>query len=491
MPQSSSSQSKSADGVVKHRACDECRSRKLACTKEPDGCSRCKREGLRCVYSPQKQMGRPRKRRHVEEPEAEQSAASSQPPQDLAQHQHQQQQPQQMTLITQPTLDTDFSAFFGQDFNIDYLDLLSPLNGLPPSTLPPELSGLNTQGYQEPRYPAGDFQLGVGGVDLLGGINFDESDSADEGLPQDINKSFTDLLSAQVPDKVSSVSPPASSEASNTIGNSTPESTSSANTDPETSNTTTEATTATGSVKAYTNTTCSCLSQLFLSLDALSRLPNDVKLAMGIARQAARVAHDVVHCPACSAPDMTKPPPMQSFQNMMMLGAILPATANAYAKILELVDAESARVKRECRPITFRFAEYGGVWGELGRRDHQCGALSSFDNRELDADTWRLTVRALLKVDIYGHDFERTEADGATQPHHHMGLQDVIKEMEDRSNNRHDQLDAFTAAGHPHPMTDTGYTLLVPEGKDDSKENRHCLKIIEMARVALDKLVIA
>ncbi|KAF4423299.1 Lactose regulatory protein LAC9 [Colletotrichum fructicola Nara gc5] len=156
MPQSSSSQSKSADGVVKHRACDECRSRKLACTKEPDGCSRCKREGLRCVYSPQKQMGRPRKRRHVEEsPEAQPSSIK---PQDQAQQ-------SQAPLITQPTLDTDFSAFLTQDFNVNYLDLLSPLDG-PPSTLPPELASLNTMAYTEPRYPAGDFQFGVGGVDL-------------------------------------------------------------------------------------------------------------------------------------------------------------------------------------------------------------------------------------------------------------------------------------------------------------------------------------
>ncbi|GKT55109.1 C6 finger domain-containing protein [Colletotrichum tofieldiae] len=145
MPQSSP-QSKSVDGVVKHR------SRKLACTKEPDGCSRCKRERLRCVYSPQKQMGRPRKRRHVEESEEQLSSDKPQSPD---------QQPQ-VPLLTQPTLDTDFSAFFTQDYsNINYLDLLSPLEGLPPSTLPPELSSL-TMAYTEPRYPAGDFQLGVG-----------------------------------------------------------------------------------------------------------------------------------------------------------------------------------------------------------------------------------------------------------------------------------------------------------------------------------------
>ncbi|OHW95456.1 C6 finger domain-containing protein [Colletotrichum incanum] len=471
MPQSSP-QSRSVDGVIKHR------SRKLACTKEPDGCSRCKREGLRCVYSPQKQMGRPRKRRHVEESEEQPSSDKPQSPD---------QQPQ-VPLFTQPTLDTDFSAFFTQDYsNINYLDLLSPLEGLPPSTLPPELSSL-TMAYTEPRYPAGDFQLGVGGVDLLGGINFDESDSADEGLPQDINNSFTDLLLAQVPGTGPGVSPPTSSETSRTLSTSTPESSSSANTNDDDNgiNQEPEAT-----LKAYNNTSCSCLSQIFLCLDALSRLPNDVKIAMGIARSAARVAHDVIHCPACSLTDIKKPPPMQAFQNMMMLGAILPSTANAYAKILELIDNEAARAKKEGRNITFSFAEYGGLWGELRRRDSKCGAVEFVDNREMNPDIWRLSVRGLLKVDIYGHDFERSDGTGSAEPYHHLGLRDVIKEMEDRSNNRHNQLDAMVAAGHPHPMLHTSHNLMVPGGNDDSKENRHCLKIIEIARVALDKLVIA
>ena len=49
------------------------------------------------------------------------------------------------------------SAFFGQDYNVDYLDLLSPLNGLPPSTLPPELSSLTTMSYQLAFFTPGRF----------------------------------------------------------------------------------------------------------------------------------------------------------------------------------------------------------------------------------------------------------------------------------------------------------------------------------------------
>ncbi|KAI9670664.1 MAG: hypothetical protein M1831_005884 [Alyxoria varia] len=48
--------------MKQHSACDECRRRKSKCNGNPDGCERCVREGLRCVYSPQRPMGRPRKR---------------------------------------------------------------------------------------------------------------------------------------------------------------------------------------------------------------------------------------------------------------------------------------------------------------------------------------------------------------------------------------------------------------------------------------------
>ncbi|KAF1975059.1 hypothetical protein BU23DRAFT_87051 [Bimuria novae-zelandiae CBS 107.79] len=51
-----------------HAACDECRTRKLKCSGDSPACSRCEREKIRCVYSPQKPMGRPRKRRREETP---------------------------------------------------------------------------------------------------------------------------------------------------------------------------------------------------------------------------------------------------------------------------------------------------------------------------------------------------------------------------------------------------------------------------------------
>ncbi|KAF1956258.1 hypothetical protein CC80DRAFT_413890 [Byssothecium circinans] len=45
-----------------HTACDECRTRKLKCSGHHPACIRCEREKIQCSYSPQKPMGRPRKR---------------------------------------------------------------------------------------------------------------------------------------------------------------------------------------------------------------------------------------------------------------------------------------------------------------------------------------------------------------------------------------------------------------------------------------------
>ncbi|CAD0107369.1 unnamed protein product [Aureobasidium uvarum] len=44
-------------------ACDECRTRKLKCSGEQPECSRCINDNIACVYSTQKAMGRPRKRK--------------------------------------------------------------------------------------------------------------------------------------------------------------------------------------------------------------------------------------------------------------------------------------------------------------------------------------------------------------------------------------------------------------------------------------------
>lgn len=50
--------------------------RKLKCSGESPRCTRCQRESVNCVYSPQKPMGRPKKRYRTEPEEVTQGAQS-------------------------------------------------------------------------------------------------------------------------------------------------------------------------------------------------------------------------------------------------------------------------------------------------------------------------------------------------------------------------------------------------------------------------------
>ncbi|PGH15826.1 hypothetical protein AJ79_02207 [Helicocarpus griseus UAMH5409] len=59
----------------RHAACDECRQRKLKCSGETSGCSRCLRQNLYCHYSVQKPMGRPPKSRTRQDDEPTTTAA--------------------------------------------------------------------------------------------------------------------------------------------------------------------------------------------------------------------------------------------------------------------------------------------------------------------------------------------------------------------------------------------------------------------------------
>jgi hypothetical protein len=114
-------------------------------------------------------------------------------------------------------------------------------------------------------------------------------------------------------------------------------------------------------------------------------------------------------------------PPIESFQNTMLLGTILPIIANGYQKLLKMIDEEAEAASAAGRMKVFQFQDYGGM---CGNRLTALGALQCvekemlFNAIEMPPAQWRTTVRALLRVDIYGH-----EQPGFT----HKGLKDLVK----------------------------------------------------------------
>ncbi|KAK4105821.1 hypothetical protein N658DRAFT_417431 [Parathielavia hyrcaniae] len=444
-----------ADQQPKRRACDECRGRKLACSKDIDGCARCKREGIKCVYSPQKRMGRPRKHRPVQVA-AESQTSDAGPAASPMEH--------AAPPIVMPNFEFDSTIAMGLDMSfldmnnmdMNFLELVDPNNTqlpLPPAPIQTGSSVYDKQGL----ITTNAFWPMSNG---LSDINFDESaPSAPTPLPEISAQDVAEILSADQPEAMPCLTPPSSTSPS------------SAASSPEFDN----------------NKTCGCLSALYLALNSLQILPKNVCEAMRVARTATKTAHDTILCPVCAdiPMDPGAKPPIQSFQNVMMLGALLPSLSNAYMRILTMVDAEAAAADADRRKIPFSLSAYGGLWGMVARIDPvKCKASERLEGALLEPILWRLTVRALLKMDVYGvNDLTAgvDPDDGIQQP----GLKDIINMMEERSRRRHEQVDAMVAAGIMHRPARMDYVPL-----SSTTDRPTCLRIIDIAKRSMEELVI-
>ncbi|KAK0655681.1 hypothetical protein B0T16DRAFT_16525 [Cercophora newfieldiana] len=462
--------SKKAD-APKRRACDECRGKKLACSKERDGCARCKREGIPCVYSAQKPMGRPRKRAHDEVETAPQAPVLE----PREKHPHVEIVPPFDSSLGLE-LDMSFLDFDSQDMNFfDIIDtkftagpdlVLDPL--LDPF-LDPTLSSTTKQPDPnvDGRLQMSDYM----GGNMGGNINFDFDPLAQEvPLHAEISREdIEQIMSAEMPEKTPSLSPTPSHSATT---NATPPSSTSPGNDPP----------------PPPPPTCACLHTLYLALDSLQRLPNELGAAMNVARTATRQAHEAVLCNVCGNPplEISYVPPIASFQNLMMLGALLPSLANAYTRILTMVDDAACKADKEHRKMNFELDNYGGLWGPIAN-DFVCStAREKLTAAPLEPTLWRLTVRAMLKIDVYGlHQIENDPLPSAScygaMSGGYPGLKDIINLVEERSRKRHQELDMALAAG----------LIQKPDGCDyDIGGEPPCMKIINIAKKSLDELVI-
>ncbi|CAJ2501197.1 Uu.00g040500.m01.CDS01 [Anthostomella pinea] len=419
----------------KHRACDECRTRKLACTKEPDGCSRCKREGIACHYSPQKPMGRPRKRLRDEEHDTPDVVATNKSP---------------MAEVPPDTMDVGLefiNLLMGED-----VDFGAQMH-----------TDTTTDDSQQPRGESWNF--GFTG-NAFGDVNFDPmpANHTQSFSPSNIDPALFVAPSAEAPpaDPVPALSPNSAS---------TPQSNASNYTTPAQK--------------------CACTASLYLALDSMQKLSTEVEPAIRQARMAAKTAYEVVNCPVCSSTvdnpgaPRSSPQMMQNFQNLMLLATLIPSIVHAYERILAIVDQETNRSVAERRKVIFKLGGLGGIWGSLGAGD-PCGTRAAFGQREMEPAMWRLTVRALLKVDVYGISGGCPTNDSSAwqRDPFHLGLKDIVLLMENKSKARHVLMDAMIAAG-AWQLPDCTFQL---NKKDEPPQ---CQRIIAIARSSVDQLVIA
>lgn len=360
--------------------------------------------------------------------------------------------------------------------NLEFWDLL-PNNYLDTLPTDPQLLQHDAPSTQK---TSGGPQLTLSGVDLLGTINFDEPDVSQALISKDLNASLQQYMADQL-------SPRQTHDSSNA---STPPDTLGSDHGTSVGSVDDNATIPPpSSLRSVPTVVCGCLSSLYLALDSLTRLPDEVVPAMRVARNASKVAYDVIQCSTCSKPlidEPTKPPPIQCFQNLMLLGTLVPSACNAYATILEMVDAETAAAKKHGRSFWFSFKDIGGLWGCIGDNGGSCPVIENYNNKNMEPDMWRLTIRGLLRFDVYGMDGTGSNLP-KSQRFTHPGLRDVVKQLEERSRKRHEILDALIAAGHPHD----GVSGVIYPSKPCTPEQRTCVRVLETARIALENLVIA
>ena len=511
-PQSRKAAEQAQKAVQKHRACDECRespraahprppslrrctrgepaivgnsrpvtnrhscagSRKLACSKEPDGCSRCRREGIACHYSPQKPMGRPRKRRQSQESppvavvdDELLDTAETLRLDDGIEVPWAPQRGLPLDLPMEP--DLHFLDHSMEPASFDLLDMMpGPYEEAPPCD--PQLFAMH-EGHMTDHAA---YSFGLTSGDLMNDLHYhDEAESSSVPTAIDGSKGFGESLQSYMASQYSaapSLQAPEStpSDISNTID--TPEPASS----PDHS----------GSMKPIPNVPCGCLSSLYLALDSLSNLPRDIMVAIRSARHASKVCYDVIDCPMCSCPghdDARVVPPMQAFQNMALLGALIPSACNAYARITEMIDEEAERARAEGRTLFFSFRDVGAGWGDVADRNDPRWRITACNNREMDPDAWRTTLRAILRLDVEGF----TSPDG--QRPLSMSLRNVVRLLDERSRHRHDKLDALADKGL---LPKQSYVLMPASMGSVPLEERNCHRVVKAARAALDNLAI-
>ncbi|SPN97081.1 uncharacterized protein DNG_00597 [Cephalotrichum gorgonifer] len=247
--------------------------------------------------------------------------------------------------------------------------------------------------------------------------------------------------------------------------------------------------------KAWPNANCPCLSIAYMALESLNNMPADLPVAINVTRNAAKTAHDLIQCPICSAPLVDNPlarPPIQSPQNMFLLSALLLSLANAYTRILEIVDTTTAEAKAGARELHFSFCELGGVWRQLDvTRGGSCMLSRGLYEADLPPELWRLAMRAVIRFEIYGLSQKDNAGTDARHPpqqqDNHPGLASALRGVEERSLKRHMKLDELVEKGHEPQDCDTPHVFLkdLKEG-----EKPQCMWLVEGARIALDKLTI-
>ena len=142
-----------------------------------------------------------------------------------------------------------------------------------------------------------------------------------------------------------------------------------------------------------------CFQKIVHSLQHLSSpLPTNLKAAIRLARQASKTMHETMSCVDCG---LAATNTGVASQNVVFFHVLFPLVSHAYAVVLKRVNVEASGAAIHHRQLLFDLADYGGIWGR-SLQDATCIEKATRYKVAVDADTWRLMLRALLRADVYG-----------------------------------------------------------------------------------------
>ncbi len=192
---------------------------------------------------------------------------------------------------------------------------------------------------------------------------------------------------------------------------------------------------------------CACLANLYLTLSSFQSLPPpSFPLTSGNLKNATNTAREVLRCPHCPKAFSS------AFQNISLLGTLLPLIIMEYAKLLHHIDERSASGES----ITFRMGDQNPALKHLHTGTFDCPL--GF-NIELSAVEWHMTARKVIRQQVLG---VRAEEES---------LNSLIDELEQRQHAWHNT---------PYPHDVASYTPVC--ATDEEKGERGCLRVIKTLR---------
>jgi hypothetical protein len=238
---------------------------------------------------------------------------------------------------------------------------------------------------------------------------------------------------------------------------------------------------------------CTCVSLITKAMTPLISLPSDTLSAIRVARDATELAHDTLNCRQCYSGmyDLSKAVPASRVQSSVYLGVFIPAACNAYKSILAKIDKDAEQAKEDGRLMHFSLEKVGGILARFMTEGRTCTSvdyarLKCCNNKALEPDDWRINMRAIIKVDVYGSNHLATFGWlNRCVPTHvslYRGLNDVVLLLDERNNKRHDMADSIMQACYGHATQPMACQRRQP---------RHCVSMLDQARLALNSLVIS